>query len=374
MTTRPGTDTRASLRRFTATTPAAAARDLTQRLFTAGLAAAELAAMQLGVRLGFYAALAAAPATAGELAERSGTAPRYTREWLEQQAAAGIVEVDDPEAAAADRCYRLPEGHRQVLAGADSSMVALAVLPVAGVAPLLPRLADAYRAGTGVPFEAYGDVFRQMQDGMNRSVFDQLLARWVRVALPDVDARLGRSGAAIADLGCGSGWSTLALARAYPAATVRGVDLDRHAVERARVAATGRAEAGRVSFVAADIAELPAADRFDLICVLDALHDMPRPVDVLRACRQRLVPGGCVLLMEPRAEPRFTAPAGEVERFLYAVSVLHCLPVGLADQPSAGTGAVLRPETVRRYATAAGFASATVLPVEHRFHRLYRLG
>jgi 2-polyprenyl-3-methyl-5-hydroxy-6-metoxy-1,4-benzoquinol methylase len=190
--------------------------------------------------------------------------------------------------------------------------------------------------------------------------------------MPDVHRRLRRSPAAIADVACGRGWSSLALATAYPGAVVHGFDLDATAIAAAR-AGTPPGLASRVSYTVCDVADLATQRSFDLVCVFDSLHDMPRPVEVLAACRKLLGPDGCLLLMEPRADERFTAPAGDAERFLYAVSVLHCLPVGLAGPAPAGTGTVMRPDTVRRYASAAGFGRCSVLPVDHRFHRLYRL-
>ncbi|MFG2103304.1 class I SAM-dependent methyltransferase [Micromonospora echinaurantiaca] len=358
----------------------AQAQALGGRLFQASLAAAELMTVYLGVRLGLYEALAKGPATAAEFADRAGVAPRYATEWLEQQAAAGIVTVDDVTVPADRRRYTLPEGHRLALAdtGGPWAVAPLSVLPVGGIAPALPRLAEAMRTGTGVPPDAYGAALRAAQAGMNRSVFTDLLPGWLRGALPDVHQALRRPGAAIADVGCGTGTSTLVLARTYPLARVHGFDRDADALATAR-AAVPAAAAERVRFTAADLADHsdpadPAgAAGFDLVCVLDALHDMARPVEVLAACRAMLKPTGAVLLMEPRAAERFTAPADETERFIYTVSLLHCLPQSLVDEGSVGTGAVLRPETVRRHATAAGFARVTVLDVAHRFHRLYRL-
>ncbi|MFI5485965.1 class I SAM-dependent methyltransferase [Micromonospora echinaurantiaca] len=376
----------------------AQAQALGGRLFQASLAAAELMTVYLGVRLGLYEALAKGPATAAEFANRAGVAPRYATEWLEQQAAAGIVTVDDGTVPADRRRYTLPEGHRLALTdtGGPWAVAPLSVLPVGGIAPALPRLAEAMRAGTGVPPDAYGEALRAAQAGMNRSVFTDLLPGWLRSALPDVHQALRRPGAAIADVGCGTGTSSLVLARTYPLARVHGFDRDADALATAR-AAVPAAAAERVRFSAVDLANpadhADAADAvdlagpadavdlagpagaagFDLVCVLDALHDMARPVEVLAACRAMLKPTGAVLLMEPRAAERFTAPADETERFIYTVSLLHCLPQSLVDEGSVGTGAVLRPETVRRHATAAGFARVTVLDVAHRFHRLYRL-
>lgn len=356
----------------TRTDPAARARALAMRLFVNSLGAAELMVMYVGDRLGLYDALAAGPATFAELAARADIAPRYAQEWLEQQAAAGIVDVDDPDADPAARRFVLPAGHRQALTDQTSlfSVLPLAVLPVGGIAPMLPRIADAFRTGAGLAYADYGDVFRAAQTGMNRPVFEHQLATWIRVALPDIHARLYAPAAAIADVGCGVGHSAIALAAAYPTARVDGFELTDETVRTARHNAEQAGQTdGRLAF---HVGEVPAR-RYHLVCVFDALHDMPDPVRVLTACRTALADGGCVLLMEPRVGERFTAPAEDVERFLYAVSVLHCLPVGLAEPDSVATGTVMRPDTLRGYAAKAGFRATTVLPVEHRFHRLYRL-
>lgn len=340
---------------------------LAMRLFLAGLAAAELMSVHLGQRLGLYRALAGGPTTAAELAGRAGIGARYAREWLEQQAAAGIVVTSD------DR-FELPDGHRQVLVddAGPLSTSAMAALAATGIPPVLSILVDAYRAGRGVPSDAYGAAFREAQAGLNRPVFARELVRWVRATMPDVHQRLRRPGAAVADVGCGAGWSTIALAKSYPAAEVHGLDVAADALARARANAE-RAGAARIAFTVQDVTASVATGRYDLVCLLDALHDMPYPVRVLEACRRMLAPGGCLLLAEPKAAERFTAPADEVERFLYAISVLHCLPVGLCGPDAAGTGAVIRPGTVRQYGLAAGFSRIAELPVSHRFYRLYRL-
>jgi hypothetical protein len=60
----------------------------------------------IGDRLGFYRALAEhGPLSSAELAERTGTAERYVREWLNAQAASGWVDYD----AAAGRYRMSPE-------------------------------------------------------------------------------------------------------------------------------------------------------------------------------------------------------------------------------------------------------------------------
>jgi hypothetical protein len=121
-------------------------------------------------------------------------------------------------------------------------------------------------------------------------------------------------------------------------------------------------------------ASAPELDgRYDLVTIFEALHDMNHPVQALRAARNSLAKGGSVVIADERVAERFSAPGDEIERFNYGWSVLHCLAVGLLDEDSAGTGAVLRPDIVRAYAAEAGFGGVEVLPIEHDFWRFYRL-
>ncbi len=350
-------------------------RALAVRLFRAMLATQELLSTYLGVRLGLYDDLAGAgPATPPGLARRAGIAPRYAREWLEQQAVAGLLAVDDATRPADERVYRLPDAHAPVLTVSDDplSMVSLAVLPLGGIARALPRLLAAYGAGGGVPDAEFGDDWRSGHSGANRSLFARSLVPWIRRFLPDVDARL-RDGGAVADVACGAGWAGIALAKAYPGVRVTGLDLDARTLAAARRNAAESGVAGRVVFEVRDAADPGLGGGFDLVCVFDALHEMARPVEVLRSCRALRAAEGAVVVMDARVAEAFQAPADEVERFQYATSVLHCLPACLAEQPSAGTGTVLRVATVRAYAASAGFADVEVIPVDDRFHRLYRL-
>jgi SAM-dependent methyltransferase len=358
------------------TAPDPQARTLAVRMFSSLLATQELLAIYLGVRLGLYDTLAGqGPCTPPQLAARAGIAERYAREWLEQQAVAGLLTVDDATRPADERGYTLPRAHADVLLISDSplSMSALAVLPLGGVAAALPALLDAYRTGAGVPDSVFGLDWREGHAGANRALFAHQLGEWIANFLPDVHTVLSGPGRRVADVACGAGWSSIALARAYPGLQVDGLDLDPGAIADARAHAKEAEVSDRVTFEVRDAADPTLAGTYDLVCLFDALHEMSRPVEVLRACRALRAKGGTVLLMDARVAPRFTAPGDEIERFQYGTSVLHCLPACLADAPSAGTGTVMRPDAVRAYATAAGFAAVTVLPVSDRFHRLYRL-
>lgn len=357
--------------------PTLSARSFAVRMWGSCLATQELLTVYIGARLGLYEQLSHGPATVAELSRRCGVAERYTREWLEQQAVAGIIVVDDADAAAATRVYCLPEEHWTVLHGSDDplSLLAVAVLPVGGIAQALPDLLAAYRNGDGVPDAAFGSDWREGHSAANRSLFVHQLSGWIRTALPDVHRRLVAPGARIADVACGSGWSSVALAGAYPEAAVHGVDADACLVEEARRHAEASGVGDRVRVVTGDAARgAGLSDSYHLICVFDALHELAHPVAVLRACRERLVEDGATLVMDAKVAARFTAPGDDVERFQYATSVLHCLPACLAAPDSAATGTVMRRDQVRDYAARAGFSHVTVLPVHDRFHQFYRLG
>ena len=345
------------------------------RMWKSLLATQELLSIYLGVKLGLYDVLAAAgePMTAAGLARAAGVDQRYAREWLEQQAVTAVLEVSEPCADADQRRYRLPPEHATVLRTSDDpmSMAALAVLPLGGIAAALPSLVQAYRDGSGVADDVFGDDWRDGHSGANRSLFAHDLAGWIRDQLPDVHATLGEPGRRIADVACGSGWSSLALARAYPKSVVHGLDLDAAALVAAAKNAAAAGLGDRVGFELRDAADPALAGEYDLVCLFDALHEMARPVEVLQACRQLRGPGGVVLVMDAKVAPAFTAPGDDVERFQYGTSVLHCLPA--ARGASTGTGTVLRPAVMRDLARRAGFSTMSVVNVGDRFHRMYRL-
>ena len=100
---------------------------------------------------------------------------------------------------------------------------------------------------------------------------------------------------------------------------------------------------------------------------------MANPVPVLRAIRESLANGGSLIVVDERVAERFTAPGDDLERFMYGWSITTCLPDGRSRMPSVATGTVMRPDTLRAYASEAGFGSVEVLPVENDFFRFYRL-
>jgi SAM-dependent methyltransferase len=349
---------------------------LVARLMQAAAGMFDVYTTYLGDRLGLYRALATAgPCTPAELAARTGTHERYVREWLEQQTVIGTLRVDDAGAAPPKRHYRLPAGHVDVLVERDSLnyLAPLAQLMVGTVSPL-PAVLDAFRTGGGVPFGDYGPDLREGQAGLNRAAFLQLLGRDWLPAIPDVHARLQADPPArVAEVGCGAGWASIGLARAYPRVRVDGFDLDPPSVALAQDNARELGVADRVRFAERDAADTSSPDHYDLVLAFECIHDMADPVSALGTMRALAGGRGAVIVVDERVGESFAARHDDTEWLMYGFSVLHCLPVGMADRPSAGTGTVMRPDTFRRYALEAGYRDVAVLPIDHFFYTFYRL-
>ena len=289
--------------------------ELVERLFGAGLGMAEVLTVYLGDTLGLYRALQAGtePMTAPELAKEAGILPRYAREWLEQQAAAGIVTVDDVSAEPDERRYGLPEGHVEPLLDPESPYwIAAFCKSFVAVAGVMPELVSAFRSGGPVPWDAYGRDMIEAQGDFNRWWLVGSFGTEYLPSIPDLHERLS-NGAKVADVACGVGWAAISLARAYPNVTVDGFDLDEYSIEIARRNAAEAGVADRVTFEARDAADPALRGAYDFATVIEAIHDLSQPVAVLGAIREMLKPGGTLIVADERTEDAFTAP-GERDR------------------------------------------------------------
>ena len=284
--------------------------------------------------------------------------------------------MENPGAAPSARRFALPPCHAEVLADRNSPnyAVPLARIAVGATRPLAAVL-TAFRTGGGVPFAAYGADFREgMADG-NR-VSSLALGRERLSTISDLHARLQADPPArVAEFGCGAGWSCIGIAQAYPKVRVDGFDLDAASLELARRNVADAGLDDRVRVELRDAGDAALAGSYDLVLAIYCLHDLARPVDALRIMRQLVGAEGVALVSDPAAGEHFLDPGNErdFERQYYGFSILHCLPVGMNEQPSAATGAVMRPEVVRAYAREAGFNSVEILPSDNPWTAWYRL-
>ncbi|MFC0314931.1 class I SAM-dependent methyltransferase [Gordonia phosphorivorans] len=353
------------------------------RVTQAVLGFAETASIVLGDGLGWYAELAAAGEagrTASDLALATDTQSRYAQEWLEQQTMAGLVEVvaSAPSGAGARR-FRLPAGAAEVLVhrGTTTALLPMVRMLRAGVAGM-PELLEAYKHGGGVTWDQVGDEARQAQAEGNRPWFLEQLPQAL-ASVESLHSVLSRPGARITDVACGFGWSTLALARAYPQSQVTGIDIDEPSIVAERGNADARGPSANVEFYVADGADPVTAHSQDAVFIFEALHDMPFPVQVLSAARTMVKPDGAVVVMDEAVAATFDPEAGSpdeklLERLMYAYSLFLCLPDSMATPGSAATGTVMRPAVLERYAIQAGFAAVEQLPIgDFSVFRFYRL-
>ncbi len=360
----------------TAVNGPARTKALADRLFEAGLGTMDLIGVYLGDRLGYYRALSGVKVglTSGQLARRTSTDERYTREWLEQQAVTGILEVVAPSTYAQKRRYTLPAPHAEVLTSQDSlSYLAPLARQLMAAARQLPAVAKAYKTGGGVGWAKFGPEMRESQSDFNRPFFAHQLAKECLRSIPDIHVNLSRAGARVADIACGGGWSSIAIAQAYRNAKIDGYDLDEPSVRLARRNAKQAGVADRVTFYCADAASLAHARAYDLVIICEALHDLAQPVEVLAKMRRIAGSGGAVIVVDELVAGEFTAPGDALERYFYGWSISICLPDSMSHRPTAATGTVMRPATLRKYALAAGFKDTEVLPIKTDFFRFYRL-
>lgn len=323
----------------------------------------------LGLRLGLFRELGAmGAATSMELAERAGCQERYVREWLECMYAGEYVDYDMGTAR-----FSLPEEHALVLLDELAPMFnASSIYAMPNVAGILPMLADAFRKGGGVPFEAYGAGLRESISKGNRPVFvHDYVSKWMP-ALPDVAAKLS-AGGRVADIGCGEGWSCIALAHGFPNARIEGVDVDAAFIEAATRNAWAEGVADRVMFHLASAEHSPLNGSYDLVTAFECLHDMSYPVEVLKMMRGLAQPNGAVLIADEAAADSLEENRNFLGQHFYNWSVLHCLPQAMVAPNAAGTGTVMRPAVLKGYAREAGFSKVEILPIENASWRFYRL-
>ncbi len=313
-------------------------------------AALNAALVVMGDKLGLYRALAGGEAlTPAELAERTGTAERYVREWLNAQAAGGFVDYEGETG----RYALAPE---QAVALTDESSPAY--LPgffqlAFGCVLDSPRITEAARSGEGFGWhEHVHDVYDGCERFFRPGYHANLVDAWLR-ALDGVVEKLER-GARVADLGCGHGASTILMAQAFPASTFVGSDYHDGSITEARARVEEAAVGHRVEFETAPAAAHPGSG-YDLVTMFDALHDMGDPVGAARHVRELLAPDGTWMVVEPAAGDRVEDNLNPVGRAYYGFSTLLCTPASLSQEVGLALGAQAGEARIRAVVESAGF-------------------
>jgi SAM-dependent methyltransferase len=306
--------------------------------------------VRLGERLGLYACLhEAGPLTSAEVANRSGCAERYVREWLNSQVAAGFL-VYRPE----DSSYELPPEHGLVLGDADSPAYMASAFAVPSSMWLdEDKTAAAFRSGEGV---AWGEHDERLFCGVASFYRNAYAAALVPEWLPSLDGTIAKleAGARVADVGCGHGHSAILMAEAFPASTFVGFDVHEDSIAAARENAEAAGVADRVEFLLGSATDYSQRG-FDLICFFDALHDMGDPIGAAARAREALAEGGQVMLVEPFAPGALEDSVGPVGQLYFSASTALCCAHAVSEGAKDALGAQAGEERLRTVFTEAGF-------------------
>jgi 2-polyprenyl-3-methyl-5-hydroxy-6-metoxy-1,4-benzoquinol methylase len=308
--------------------------------------------VHLGDRLGLYRALdGAGPVTSTELAERTGLAERWLREWLKGQAAAKLLTYRGD-----DRFELTPVGAK-VLADESGSLHFAAGAFGGGFAPqIVDKLADAFRTGIGLSYDEQGP------QAAHRT--ERMLGPWCRLALvptilPSLDGVLEKldSGARVADIGCGAGVAVFAMAKAFPQSTFYGYDPSVHAIDRAREKAAEEG-VGNVEFINERGEDVAAGSGYDLVLTFDCLHDMTRPDLVMGAIRGAIDDDGTWLIKEIRSHHEFEKNLrNPMLAMMYGFSISSCMSSALSEPGGMGLGTLgMPPKRARDMTAEAGFS------------------
>ncbi|WP_433826254.1 class I SAM-dependent methyltransferase [Actinoplanes sp. CA-015351] len=297
----------------------------------------------IGDRLGLYKALAGSPAKPEELAEKTGTAPRYVEEWLRGQAAGGYVEFDPATGE-----YSLTEEQAFALTDPDGPIFAPGAFQLAlGSLRASQRVESAFRTGEGIGWHEHDDdVFAGCERFFRPGYSAHLVAEW----LPALDGVVGKlhRGIRVADVGCGHGASTALMAQAFPSSDFTGSDLHAGSIDQARKRTSG------IRFEVAG-AQTFGGGPYDLVTTFDALHDMGDPLGAARHVLSQLTPDGTWLIVEPAAGSTVGDNLNPVGRVYYSFSAFLCVPSALSQEGGYSLGAQAGEEPIRRLVTDAGF-------------------
>lgn len=326
-----------------------------------------MALAYIGDKHGLFKAMAGAgPMRSPNLAARTQLNERYVREWLRAMVAAEYIEYD-----ATTDMYRMTEEQAFVLANEDSPLfVGGAMQFTAPSICNVHKVAEAFQKGGGIPYSEIGEEVPHAIERLFRPGYINFLAKDWLGAVPGLLARLEK-GAAIADIGCGRGQSTVTMGKSFPKSKVLGIDYHKPSIETARKLAA-KEGLSNVEFLQASAHEIPAGKKFDLICSFDCIHDMVDPKTTVRAIRNALADDGVYMWSEPNATANAHENRNPVGKMFHSISPMHCMTVSLAYN-GAGLGTVIGEEGARSLAREAGFSHFEKLPIQHPLNQFFAL-
>jgi SAM-dependent methyltransferase len=314
--------------------------------------ASSVALVRMGDALGLYQILhAKGPMTCDQLAKTASVHERYLREWLSHQAASNYLAYDPTTGV-----FSLPPEQAMVFAIEDSPVYMMGGFDLmAAMLDNQPKVQAAFKTGGGVAWgDQAGCMFCAVARFFRPSYHNNLVSQWLP-ALEGVVAKLER-GARVADVGCGHGWSTVMMAKAFPKSQFIGYDFHAGSIEDARAHAAAHDVSGNAKFEVAKAKEIPGRE-FDLVTCFDCLHDMGDPAGAAALIRKMLKSDGTWMVVEPMAADRLEDNFNPVGRLSYGASTLICVPTSLSQEVGAALGAQAGEAKLREVIGGAGFGS-----------------
>jgi SAM-dependent methyltransferase len=313
-------------------------------------AALHAALVVVGDKLGLYKAMAnAGPLTPKQLAERAHTDERYTREWLNANAAGGYLTYDP-----ATKTYTLPPEQAFALAQEDSpAFIPGAFQVIEALMRDEPKITEAFRTGQGVGWHEHDpEMFRGTERFFRPNYAAHLISEWLP-SLTGVVPKLEK-GARVADVGCGHGASTILMAQAFPNSRFFGFDYHPPSIDRARLAAEQAGVGNRITFEVATAKDFPG-QHYDLITFFDSLHDMGDPVGASAHVLSTLAHDGSWMIVEPFANDKVEDNLNPIGRMFYSASTMVCTPASRSQEVGLALGAQAGESCMHDVVLAGGF-------------------
>lgn len=343
--------------------------ELSERILNETNSAMTCLNLYIGYKLNLFKILAeAGEITSAEFIGKTKLSKRYVQEWLECMTVQGYIEFDS-----ATGNFSLSPEHQAVLCDRGNEAYTIPfVCWIPSFSLVLEKLIEAFRTGEGIPYSHYGQDLIEAQGEGNRPMFINNITGWI-AAMPDLKEKFETIGAKVADVGCGDGWASIALAKAFPLTKIDAIDVDEMSVQNTSKNIEKNNLSDRITVYNMPIEKISHKDQYDLVMSFETIHDMAYPVEALSQMRKMVFPNGSVLIADVKMNENLIDKKDFPGRLYYNFSVLLCLPQSLVYPDSKGTGAAMSPSTFQKYVKEAGFSKTENLSVDHLLWRFYRL-
>jgi 2-polyprenyl-3-methyl-5-hydroxy-6-metoxy-1,4-benzoquinol methylase len=342
--------------------------ELSERILNETNAAMNCLNLYLGYKLNLFKYIVeAGPVTSTELANKTKYSERYLREWLECMAVLNYIDYDSNTSR-----FSISQEHAVVFCDRDNIAYTIPFVNwIPSLASVIDNLVKAFQTGEGIAYSEYGNDLIEAQGEGNRPMFVNEISNWVS-SMTDIYSKLKTEGGNVADVGCGDGWTSIALAESLPLIKIDAIDLDSDSIKNARRNIEEAKLSNRICTHLTSIEKLSTKYSYDLVMAFECIHDMPYPVEALRTMRKMASKGG-VFIADVKMGETLEEKKDFAGRLYYNFSVLLCLPQSLIYPNSKGTGAAMTPSTFERYVKEAGYSKIEILPIEHTMWRFYHL-